>query len=220
MNPALTPTKPIRLLVVDDHEVVRLGLRTLLNRDPELQIVGEAGTAGEAVTLAETLSPDVVLLDVRLPDADGFEVCGQLRDKQLACRVLVLTSYGDEATIMRAIAAGAEGYLLKEIRSEPLLQAIKNVAHGQAVLDPAVTRSVLGRMRSAGEPPPEPPWAGLSAQERRVIALVAEGKTNKEIAQEMGLSDKTVKNYLSHVMEKLQLTRRSQVAAFYVQHFK
>lgn len=220
MTPPLTQTTTIRLLLVDDHEVVRLGLRALLTRDPELQIVGEAGTAAEAVTLAEAFTPDVILLDVRLPDADGVEVCRRLRDKQVACRILVLTSFGDEDTILRAIAAGAEGYLLKEIRSDALIQAIKNVARGQAVLDPAVTRSVLGRMRSAGEPQPEPPWAGLSAQERRVIALVAEGKTNKEIALEMGLSDKTVKNYLSHVMEKLQLTRRSQVAAFYAQHFK
>ncbi len=215
---SLTETKPFRLLLVDDHEVVRIGLKTLLGRYPEFEVVGEASTAASAVTEAERLLPDVILLDIRLPDASGFEACRQIQQKQLPSRVLILTSFADDDIVLDAISVGADGYLLKEIGAEALVQGIKTVAMGQSILDPAITRRVLGRIKSFGQSEATDKLAALSPQERRVIALVAEGKTNKEIATDLGLSDKTVKNYLSNLFEKLNLSRRSQAAAFFVQH--
>ncbi|MBI2929684.1 MAG: response regulator transcription factor [Verrucomicrobia bacterium] len=211
-------SKPFRLLLVDDHEVVRIGLKTLLGRYPEFEVVGEASTAASAVAESERLRPDVILLDIRLPDASGFEACRQIQQKQLPSRVLILTSFADENIVLDAIAVGADGYLLKEIGAEALVQGIKTVAMGQSILDPAVTRRVLGRVKSFGQSEATDKLAALSSQERRVIALVAEGKTNKEIATDLGLSDKTVKNYLSNLLEKLNLSRRSQAAAFFVHH--
>jgi DNA-binding NarL/FixJ family response regulator len=213
-----TITKTIRILLVDDHEVVRVGLRTLLSRNPELEIVGEAGTVTAAVELAATLKPDVVLLDVRLPDGTGFDACRQIQKLPGDTRVLILTSFADEDTVLQSVAAGADGYLLKEADGEGLMHAIEQVAAGQSILDPAITRSVLSRVRQGNEPSAKDKLDILSVQERRVLSLVAEGKTNKEIAADMGLSDKTVKNYLANVMEKLQLHRRSQAAAFFAQH--
>jgi DNA-binding NarL/FixJ family response regulator len=211
-------TRPIRILVVDDHEVVRLGLRTLLGRHPNLEIVGESGTAAQAVTETERLKPDVVLLDIRLPDASGFTACRQIQQLPVDSRVLVLTSVPTDETVFEAIAAGADGYLLKEIDGNALIQAIERVASGHSILDPAVTRRVMTRATTAAEPQARDKFELLSAQERRVLALVAEGKTNKEIGLDMGLSDKTVKNYLSNILDKLQLSRRSQAAAFFAQH--
>lgn len=210
--------KPVRLLIVDDHEVVRVGLRTLLGRFQTIEVVGEAGTAAAALAETQRLAPDVVLLDIRLPDGNGFEVCRQIQKTGTETRVLILTSFADDDVVFQAIAAGADGYLLKEIDGEGLVNAIEKVAAGQSILDPAITRRVMGRVKSMTEPIVTHKLDSLSAQERRVIALVAEGKTNKEIATDMGLSDKTVKNYLSNVLDKLQFTRRSQAAAFFVQH--
>lgn len=207
--------KQIRVLIVDDHEVVRVGLGILLGRFSNVQVVGEAGTAATALSEIERMKPDVVLLDVRLPDASGFTVCREIKKKSSKIRILVLTSYTDDETLFEAIDAGADGYLLKEIDGEALVDAIEKVASGQSILDPAITGRVMGRVKCASEPPSK--IHTLSSQERRVISLVAEGKTNKEIASVLGLSDKTVKNYLSNVLEKLHVSRRSQAAAMYVQ---
>jgi two-component system, NarL family, response regulator DevR len=214
-------SKSIRLLIVDDHKVVRLGLHTLLSRHNGIEVIGEAGTSAAAVEQTACLKPDVVLMDVRLPDGNGFEACRQIRRAQPDTRVLFLTSFADEEIVLESIDAGGDGYLLKEIDEENLVQAIRNVAAGKSILDPAVTRRVLERVKNTDTHSGTPSTNRLglvSPQERRVLALVAEGKTNKEIGQALGLSDKTVKNYLSNIMEKLQVARRSHAAAYFVQH--
>lgn len=219
MSATLTDTKTIRVILAEDHVVTRLGLRTLLQSRDHLEVVGETGTVAGTITAVEELHPDVVLLDVRLTDGLGFEVCRHIRERNLDTRTLMLTSFADDETIFNSIAAGADGYLLKEIDGDGLISAIESVAEGKSILDPAVTRRVLARMRDS-TPPREidSKLALLSAQERRVLAFVAEGKTNKEIAAEMTLSDKTVKNYLANALEKLQMHRRSQAAAYFVRN--
>ncbi len=219
MSATLTETKTIRIILAEDHVVTRLGLRTLLQSRDHLKVVGEAGTVAGTITAVEDLRPDVVLLDVRLTDGLGFEVCRHIRERNLDTRTLMLTSFADDETIFNSIAAGADGYLLKEIDGDGLVSAIESVAEGKSILDPAVTRRVLARMRD-GAPAREidSKLALLSPQERRVLAFVAEGKTNKEIAVEMTLSDKTVKNYLANALDKLQMNRRSQAAAFFVRN--
>ena len=215
-------SKSIRLLIVDDHKVVRLGLHTLLSRHNGIEVIGEAGTSTAAVEQTARLKPDVVLMDVRLPDGNGFEACRQIRKVQPDTRVLFLTSFADEEIVLESIDAGGDGYLLKEIDEENLVQAIRNVAAGKSILDPAVTRRVLERVKNTDthlETPSTNRLGSLSPQEGRVLALVAQGKTNKEIGHALGLSDKTVKNYFSNIMDKLQVTRRSQAAAYFVQHF-
>lgn len=213
------PAKRIRLLLVDDHEVVRAGLGTLLSQHAELEVVGEAGTVAGAIEMAEKTRPDVALMDVRLPDGNGFEACRRLHALTPPVRVIILTAFAEDEVVVQAIGSGAEGYLLKEIDVQGLVRAIKEVAEGRSILDPAVTRRVLNRVRDgASASAPAGKLDRLSAQERRVLELVAQGKTNKEIGLALGLSDKTVKNYLSNLMEKLQLNRRSQAAAFFVQH--
>jgi DNA-binding NarL/FixJ family response regulator len=207
--------KKIRLLLVDDHEVVRIGLRAVLGRDPEIEIVGEAGTSAEAVSQADRLKPDVVLLDIRLPDGGGVEACREILGTRTGTRVLFLTSFADDDTVLAAIVAGAGGYLLKEIGSEELIRSIKVVAGGQSILDSKVTERVLQWMKTLEAPAVEPKVEGLSPQEQRVVALITQGQTNKEIAVSIGLSEKTVKNYLANIFQKLQITRRSQAAAFF-----
>ena len=208
---------PVRLLIVDDHEVVRVGLRTLLSRVETIEVVGDAATAADAVEQTRALQPDVVLLDVRLGDESGFNACREIQKLERDVKVLVLTSFADDNVVVEAISAGADGYLLKEANRETLLSAIEKVANGQSVLDPAVTGRVFGKVQSLMQKPGGNKLALLSPQERRVLALVAEGKTNKEIAAAMGLSDKTVKNYFSNILDKLEMTRRSQAAAYFVQ---
>jgi len=210
---------PISVFIVDDHEVVRVGLRTLLSRAPEIEVIGEAESVQRAVAKIAELLPDVVLLDVRLKDGSGFEVSREVQKLDKDVRVLVLTAFSDDEMIMQAISAGADGYLLKEIGRDQLVEAIQKVASGQSILDPAVTGRVFGKMQALiQDPNGGNRLNSLSAQERKVLALVAEGKTNKEIAAAMGLSDKTIKNYFSNILEKLQLSRRSQAAAYFVQH--
>lgn len=209
---------PIRVLIVDDHEVVRVGLRTLLSSTSNIEVVGDAATADQAIAEVTRLLPDVVLLDVRLGDRNGFDVCREIQKLERDVRVLVLTSFADDDVVVQAISAGADGYLLKEINREALVQSIEKVAAGQSVLDPAVTGRVFGKVQSLMENPGGNKLGLLSAQEKRVLAFVAEGKTNKEIAALMGLSDKTIKNYFSNILDKLQMSRRSQAAAYYVQH--
>jgi two-component system response regulator DevR len=212
----LIETKAIRLLIVDDHQVTRLGLRTLLEACPQFEIVGETTSVGETLTAAAYLKPDLLLLDVRLADGSGIEVCRRLQQLDLNAKVLMLTSYADDDLVFEAIAAGADGYLLKEIHGDKLIQAIQDVAAGKSILDPAVTRRVMGRVCGPNAAVVRNKIDLLSTQEHKVVALVAQGKTNKEIGLEMGLSDKTVKNYLSNAMEKLNLTRRTQAAALFI----
>jgi len=207
--------RKIAVLLVDDHEVVRVGLRSLLARERGIEVVGEAGSAAEAVAQASRLRPDVVVMDVRLPDRSGVEACREIRAETPEAQVIMLTSYADEEAVFASIMAGASGYLLKQIRGQELVRAIETVAAGQSLLDPAVTQKVLEKVKrlAAGHQLDE--ITSLSAQERKVLALVAEGKTNKEIAAALGLSDKTVKNYLSRVFEKLNLSRRAEAAAYF-----
>ncbi|MBA3849170.1 MAG: DNA-binding response regulator [Opitutus sp.] len=215
-----TTVKPITLLLVDDSELVRTGLKTLLGARSEksmFQVVGEAATAAGAVTETFRLKPDVVLLDIRLPDGTGFEACRQILARAGDTRVLILTSVIDDNLVYEAMSSGAHGYLLKEINAQGLSQAIIDVAGGKFILDPAVTTRVLNLVRNGVPQHEGDRLAQLSAQERRVLALVAEGKTNKEVAEQMGLSDKTVKNYLSNIFEKLQISRRSQAAVLYAE---
>lgn len=212
--------KPVRIVIVDDHEVVRIGLRTLLSLEPEVEVVGEAGNAADALAEIERVAPDVALLDLRLGPDNGFDVCRQLQKMGSDTRVLVLTSYEDDGMIVEAISAGADGYLLKEIDRRSLVEAIKKVASGQSILDPKVTGRVFSKVQAmVKEPSAESSkLKTLSPQEKKVLALVAEGKTNKEIGIALGLSDKTVKNYFSNILDKLQLTRRSQAAAYFIQN--
>jgi len=204
---------PYRLLVVDDHEVVRQGLVALLDRRAGFQVVAEAGTVSEAIEAARRFRPDLVIMDVRLPDGSGVEACREIRAELPATRVVMLTSFPDEEAVLSAIVAGASGYLLKQIRARDLVTALETVGRGGSLLDPAVTEKVLERVRriATGSEPDE--LAALTTQERKILLLVAEGKTNKEIAGEVFLSDKTVKNYVSSILSKLNLERRAQAAA-------
>lgn len=205
----------IRLVVVDDHEVVRIGLTGLLNRTPTIQVVGEAGTVAQAVEEVARLKPDVVLMDLRLSDGSGLEACRDILAAQPDVRVLFLTSYSDDEAVTATLLARASGYLLKDIGREALIRAIEAVADGQSILDPRVTRSVVDRVRTLLEAPATRRKDDLSPQEARVLALVVEGKTNKEIARALDLSAKTVKNYLSNAFQKLHVGRRSQAAAIF-----
>ena len=198
--------------MVDDHDIVRKGLNMVVSRQPDLDVVGEAGTAAEAVEKAEKLTPDVVVMDIRLPDATGIEACRDIRSQNSDIKVLMLTSYSDEEAVMGSIMAGASGYLLKEIRSQEIVDAIRRVGAGQSLLDPAVTAAVLERVRLGKEE--DQRWVHLTEQERHILELIAEGKTNREIAEVVSLSDKTVKNYVSNILAKLEVSRRSQAAAY------
>ena len=202
------------LLVVDDHEVVRQGLVAVLDRRPEFQVVAEAGTVAESIEMAKRFQPDLVVMDVRLPDGSGIEACREIRAEFPATRVVMLTSYPDEEAVIAAIVAGASGYLLKQVRARDLVAALEAVGRGESLLDPAVTGKVLERMRRIATSDEADELGALTQQERKILALVAEGKTNKEIAAEVFLSDKTVKNYVSSILAKLNLERRAQAAAY------
>ncbi len=206
--------KQHRLLVVDDHEVVRQGLVAMLQRRPGFQVVAEAATAAEAVEMARRYQPDLVVMDVRLPDGSGIEACREIRAEMPGTRVVILTSYPDEEAVFSAIVAGASGYLLKQVRGRDLVAALESVGRGESLLDPAVTEKVLERVRRIATGGATDELAQLTAQEQKILLLVAEGKTNKEIATEVFLSDKTVKNYVSSILSKLNLQRRAQAAAY------
>ena len=212
------PRPPLRLLVVDDHEVVREGLVALLSRRPEFQVVAEAGTVAESLAAARRFEPDLVVMDVRLPDGSGIEACREIRAEFPATRIVMLTSYPDEEAVLSAILAGASGYLLKQIRGRDLVTALEAVGRGDSLLDPAVTERVLERVRRIANGDERNELSDLTAQERKILRLVADGKTNKEIAAEVFLSDKTVKNYVSSILSKLNLQRRAQAAAFVARH--
>ena len=206
--------RPFRLLVVDDHEVVRQGLVALLDRRPNFQVVAEAGTVEEALAQARLHQPDIVIMDVRLPDGSGVEACREIRADLPDTRVVMLTSFPDDEAVLSAIVAGAAGYLLKQIRARDLVSALEAVGRGESLLDPAVTERVLARVRQIATGEIHDELAGLTPQERKILLLVAEGMTNKAIAAEIFLSDKTVKNYVSSILAKLNLERRAQAAAF------
>jgi DNA-binding NarL/FixJ family response regulator len=214
----LPEARPLRLLVVDDHEVVRQGLVSLLERREHFQVVAEAGTAAEAVEMTRKFEPDLVVMDVRLPDGSGIEACREIRAEFPRTRVVILTSYPDEEAVLSAIIAGASGYLLKQIRGRDLVSALESVGRGESLLDPAVTEKVLDRVRRIATGTYTDEMAQLTQQEQKILLLVAEGKTNKEIASEVFLSDKTVKNYVSSILSKLNLERRAQAAAFVARH--
>jgi two-component system response regulator DevR len=213
-----TPAKTFRLLIVDDHEVVRQGLVSLLDRRDGFQVVAEAGTVAEAIEQARPFEPDIVDMDDRLPDGSGIEACREIRAELPATRVVMLTSYPDEEAVLSAIVAGAAGYLLKQIRARDLVTALEAVGRGESLLDPAVTEKVLERVRRIAMGGQSDELAGLTSQEQKILMLVAEGKTNKEIAAEIFLSDKTVKNYVSSILSKLNLERRAQAAAYVAKH--
>lgn len=211
------PSQPLRLLVVDDHEVVRQGLVAMLDRHETFHVVAQAASAAEARTAALRHQPDLVIMDVRLPDGSGIEACRDIRAELPSTRVVMLTSYPDEDAVLSAIVAGASGYLLKQIRGRDLVAALEAVARGGSLLDPAVTERVLERVRRAASGDQDE-LGQLTSQERKILLLVADGKTNKEIAAEIFLSDKTVKNYVSSILAKLNLQRRTQAAAFVAKH--
>jgi len=216
--PDPTPAAKLRLLVVDDHEVVRQGLVALLDRREGFEVVAEAGTVAEALAMAHRYQPDIVIMDVRLPDGSGVEACREIRADLPATKVVILTSYPDEEAVLSAIVAGASGYLLKQVRARDLVAALEAVGRGESLLDPAVTEKVLDRVRRIASGAYADELSQLTSQEQKILLLVAEGKTNKEIAGDVFLSDKTVKNYVSSILSKLNLERRAQAAAFVAKH--
>ncbi len=213
-----TMTAPIRILLVDDSELVRRGIKTVLTAqtEPAMRVVGEAGTVAGAVTECLQVKPDVVLLDIRLPDGSGFDACRQILQKLPETKVVVLTSYSNDNFVYEAVTSGAQGYLMKEIDPAGLVQAVQDVAAGRSILDPDATTRVLRLLRGGGADQGAD-LSILSTQERRVLALVADGLTNKQVGEQLNLSENTVKNYLVNVFEKLQVKRRAQAAAIYVQ---
>jgi two-component system response regulator DevR len=211
--PSSQPRLPVRILICDDHEVVREGLRTLLAGRADMRVVAEAGTSADAIEAAARETPDIVIMDVRLPDGSGVEACRAIREILPATRVIMLTSYPDDEALYASIVAGASGYLLKQTRARALVEAIDTVSKGRALLDPDVTAKVLERVRR-GRADEDPALASLTDQERRVLEQLATGKTNREIGEALFLSEKTVKNYVSRILEKLGLHRRAEAAAF------
>ncbi len=208
----MSETKAVRIVLVDDHEVVRRGVRDLLQAEADLDVVGEAGTAAEALARIPALRADVAVLDVRLPDGDGVTLCRELRSRMPELQCLMLTSYSDDDALFNAILAGAAGYVLKQIRGNDLVEAVRAVAAGRSLLDSAVTARVLDRLR---HPPAEDPrLASLTDQERRILEHIAEGLTNRQIAEKMFLAEKTVKNYVSSLLAKLGMERRTQAAVY------
>lgn len=200
----------VRVFLLDDHEVVRRGVADLLEAEPDLTVVGEAGTAAEALARVPAIRPDVAVLDVRLPDGDGVTVCRELRSQLPELRCLMLTSFADDDALMNAVMAGASGYVLKQIRGSDLVGAVRSVAAGESLLDPRTTARVLERAQAAAER--RGPVATLTEQERAVLALIGEGLTNRQIGERMFLAEKTVKNYVSHLLAKLGMQRRTQAA--------
>ena len=203
----------IRVMLVDDHEVVREGLRTLISKNKNMLVAGEAATMAEAIEGAARAKPDVIIMDVRLPDGSGIEACRTIREARPETKVIMLTSYADDEALFASIVAGAAGYLLKQTRGQAVTDAITSVAQGRSLLDPDVTGKVLERVRR-GREDEDPAFASLTDQERKVLERLAEGKTNREIGELLFLSEKTVKNYVSRILDKLGLSRRAEAAAY------
>ncbi len=205
-------SKQIAVFLLDDHEIVRRGVRDLLEAEPDIRVVGEAGTASSALARIPALRPDVAVLDVRLPDGDGVSVCREIRSRMPEVACLMLTSFGDDEALFDAIMAGAAGYVLKQIRGTDLVGAVRTVASGQSMLDPRAASQLMARLRDTSAK--KDPLAGLSGQERRILELIGEGLTNRQIGERMFLAEKTVKNYVSALFAKLGMERRTQAAAY------
>ncbi|WP_344773485.1 response regulator transcription factor [Nocardioides panacisoli] len=216
MSDSTAPPSPIRVFLLDDHEVVRRGMRELLEAETDFEVVGESGSAAEATRRIPALRPHVAILDGRLPDGSGIDVCRDVRSVDPSIKALILTSYDDDDALFAAIMAGAAGYVLKQVRSNDLVDMIRRVAAGQSTLDPSITAQVLERVRSG--PPKDKALEGLTEQEQRILDLIGEGLTNRQIAQRTHLAEKTVKNYVSSMLAKLGLTSRTQAAIFAVKH--
>ncbi|WP_454163272.1 response regulator [Gordonia iterans] len=205
------PGRPIRVFLVDDHELVRRGLRDLLGTAPDLQIVGEAATVKEAIIGIGATRPDVAVLDVRLPDGNGVELCREVRSRNSKARCLMLTSYADDDALLAAVLAGASGFVLKQILGQNLIAAVRTIGQGGSLLDDRSTAALLAKLRD-GKTEKKDPLAELTGQEREVFHLIGEGLTNRQIAERMFLAEKTIKNYVSHILAKLDMQRRTQVA--------
>ncbi len=207
-----------RIILVDDHEVVRLGLKSLIERHPHFEVIGEAGNAKEALEQVERLLPDVVLMDIRLPGTSGIEACEEITRKFPEIRVIMLTSYAEDDMLFSAIRAGASGYVLKQIGADELIRAIEAVGRGEALLDPAVTQRVFQEVRRAVKEEESLAFSTLSQQEKHVLILVSEGRTNREIAKSLYLGEGTVRNYVSSILSKLGVSNRAEAAAYAVEH--
>ncbi|HMD10989.1 MAG TPA: response regulator transcription factor [Marmoricola sp.] len=216
MADAAPAAHPIRVYLLDDHEIVRRGIRDLLEAEGDIVVVGESGLAQEAARRIPALRPDVAILDGRLPDGSGIDVCREVRSRSPEIAALILTSFDDDDALFSAIMAGAAGYLLKQVGGNALIDAVRRVAAGQSLLDPGVTAKVLERLRSG--PREDPALAQLTTQERRILDLVGEGMTNRQIAETVHLAEKTVKNYVSSMLTKLGLQSRTQAAIFSTKH--
>jgi two-component system, NarL family, response regulator DevR len=211
-DPSVTNQQPIRVFILDDHELVRRGLTDLLTTTKDLIIVGEAATAADALHRIPAVAPDVALLDARLPDGSGIDVCREIRSSYENVRCLILTSYDDDEALFAAVMAGASGYLLKQIAGNSLIEGIRQVAAGRSLLDPAVTEKLLDRLRNPVEP--DPVAGKLTAREREILDLIADGYTNRQIGERLFLAEKTVKNYVSGLLTKLGMQRRTQAAVY------
>ena len=209
---------PLRIFLVDDHEVVRRGVREMLDVEDDLEVVGEAGSVEEALHRVGAVRPDVAVLDVRLPDGSGVELCRELRSTCPDLRCLMLTSFDDDEALFEAIVAGASGYILKQVKGSDIVAAVRAVGAGRSLLDPALTMRVMDRLRQSTAE--DPRLAGLSAQERRVLDLLADGLTNRQIAAEMFLAEKTVKNYVSNLLAKMGMARRTEAAVYAARHVR
>jgi len=211
-------TPPLRVMLVDDHEVVRNGIRAMLEPEDDIVVSAQAGTVREAIDEADRARPDVVVMDVRLADGSGIEATREIRATHPATRVLMLTSFADDEALFASIMAGASGYVLKQVHSGDLVRAIRTVGAGESLLDPAVTNSVLDRLRKGKHLMRDEKLARLSPQEERILGLVADGRTNREIGDELHLAEKTVKNYVSSILSKLEVARRAEAAAYLARH--
>ncbi len=211
-TPPTTPDADVRIVIADDHEVVRIGLASLLDRQPGFSVVAEVGSGEEAVRAARSLRPDVIVMDIRMPGGSGIDACRTITAELPTIPVIMLTSYADSEALFAAIDAGASGYVLKRVGSTELVDAVRTIAEGGSLLDPAVTRRVLDRIRSAARAEEAGAFRDLTEQERRVLAHVADGASNREIASRMGLAEKTVRNYVSNILAKLTLDSRAQAA--------
>jgi DNA-binding NarL/FixJ family response regulator len=207
-----------RILLVDDHEVVRLGLKALLERHPNFEVVAEASTAKEAVECVEDFSPNVVVMDIRLPGGSGIDACSEIAERFPDSKVIMLTSYAEDEMLFSAIRAGASGYVLKQIGGEDLVRAIEAVSRGEALLDPAVTQRIFQEVRKAAKEEEASSFSSLTQQEKHVLLLVSEGKTNREIAKALFLGEGTVRNYVSSILAKLGVSNRAEAAAYAVEH--
>lgn len=208
----------LKIILVDDHEVVRLGLKSLLSSYPKFEVVAEAGNADEAIRLADDYQPDVMVMDIRLPGKSGIDATREITAKHKNTKVIMLTTFADDELLFDAISAGASGYVLKQIDSGELINALERIGRGESLLDPAVTQQVFRRMRESTRKAETEAFASLTEQELKVLSLVAQGKRNKEIAAEVFLSEKTVRNYVSSILSKLGLATRSEAAAYAVKH--